>query len=160
LRLNPIESPLTELTVDPELWSHVRVLVEQDQWEKIPADVVIFVEDRVRKWSGNPRVRDGAMTGQTLMGNAFGEAGELRLGAQSSEWQGWRSLGTGLVQAIGNVDRHHIQRRPDARRYALGVLGLGSLLLTQLRYEHSELIERRERSEPSTGDDDAGEPVG
>jgi hypothetical protein len=47
----------------------------------------------------------------------------------------------GFAQAMGNVDRHRIQQRQDARRYAIGVFGLGSLLLTQLRYEHSDLIE-------------------
>lgn len=50
----------------------------------------------------------------------------------------------GFAQALGNVDRHRIQKRDDARRYAIGVLGVGSLLLTQLRYEHSEVIEDAE----------------
>ena len=45
----------------------------------------------------------------------------------------------GFAQAIGNVDRHRIQSRSDAKKYAIGVLGLGSLLLTQLRYEHPAL---------------------
>lgn len=31
-----------------------------------------------------------------------------------------------------------------AQRYAIGVLGLGSLLLTQLRYEHGDLIEEQQ----------------
>ena len=47
-------------------------------------------------------------------------------------------LGMGFAQALSNVDRHHIQDRDDARRYAIGVLGLGSLLLTQLRHEHAD----------------------
>ncbi|MGP6175356.1 TIGR02391 family protein [Corynebacterium sp. A21] len=58
-----------------------------------------------------------------------------------ARFEGWRSLAMGFTQALSNVDRHRLQRRDDARRYAIGVLGLGSLLLTQLRYEHSELIE-------------------
>ncbi len=33
-----------------------------------------------------------------------------------------------------------IQKRGDAKRYALGVLGLGSLSLTQLRYEHGDIL--------------------
>lgn len=138
-------NPLDELSIDPELWEHVRVLVEGDDWGKIPPTVVIFVEDKVRRWAGEPKAKgDAAMNGQTLMATALGDAAELRLGAQSSEWQGWRSLATGLVQAVGNVDRHRIQQRADGRRYALGVLGLGSLLLTQLRYQHSDLIAERE----------------
>jgi len=46
----------------------------------------------------------------------------------------------GLAQAIGNVARHRIEKRPDARAYALGVLGTGSLLLTQIRWEHEDLV--------------------
>ena len=48
----------------------------------------------------------------------------------------WLALGIGFTAALGNADRHRIQQRDDARRYAVGVLGVGSLLLTQLRYEH------------------------
>ena len=50
----------------------------------------------------------------------------------------------GFAQALGNVDRHRIQSRDDAQRYAIGVLGLGSLLLTQLRHEHGDLIEEQQ----------------
>ena len=49
----------------------------------------------------------------------------------------------GFAQALGNVDRHRIQSREDAQRYAIGVLGLGSLLLTQLRHEHGDLLHPR-----------------
>jgi hypothetical protein len=38
--------------------------------------------------------------------------------------------------AVRNVATHRIDLRDDAKRYAMGVLGAGSLLLTQLRYEH------------------------
>jgi len=48
----------------------------------------------------------------------------------------------GLAQAVGNVDRHRLQNRADAKRYAIGVLGVGSLLLTQLRFEHDEIIQQ------------------
>jgi hypothetical protein len=41
---------------------------------------------------------------------------------------------------VGNVDRHRIQRRPDQRPYVMGVLGLGSLLLTQVRREHPDRV--------------------
>lgn len=44
----------------------------------------------------------------------------------------------GFTQALGNVDRHNIQKRADAKRYAFGVLGVGSLILTQLRHQHGE----------------------
>jgi len=120
----------------PELWAHVRGLVEAEDWGKIPSQVAIFVEDRVRRWSGEAN----KTVGKTLYATALADAGVLRLGSMGSEWEGWRMLGMGLAQAIGNVDRHRIEKRPDARQYAIGALGLGSLLLTQLRYEQSPAI--------------------
>lgn len=47
-----------------------------------------------------------------------------------------------MFGAAGNVGRQNIQERSDVKRYALGVLGLGSLLLTQLRYQYSGRLER------------------
>ncbi|MDF2093614.1 TIGR02391 family protein [Knoellia sp. 3-2P3] len=134
------DDPVDERAFDAELWDHVRGLVETDDWDKIPSTVCTFVEDKVRTWADM-----GTDTyGKGLYGAAMGDAGELRMGKGKGEWEGWRALGIGYAQAIGNVDRHRLQRRSDARRYAIGVLGLGSLLLTQLRYEHQDLIEERE----------------
>jgi hypothetical protein len=139
------ESPLDEASMDPELWVHVQGLIADEDWTKIPAAVAIFVEDKVRRWAGDPRQSNGAVTvGKSLYAIALNNSGPLRLGGQESESEGWRSLGTGLAQALGNVDRHRIQRRSDAKRYAMGVLGLGSLLLTQLRYEHPARVEESE----------------
>lgn len=50
------------------------------------------------------------------------------------------SSGMGFAQALSNVDRRRIQKRDDVKRYAIGVLALGSLLLTQLRHEHQEIL--------------------
>ena len=111
----------------------------------MPASVAIFVEDRVRSWAADPRKSGGAaMVGKSLYAAALNDSGPLRLGRQSTQWEGWRSLGVGLAQPIANVDRHQIQVRDDVRRYAMGVLGLGSLLLTQLRYEHPAAIKDAE----------------
>jgi len=75
------------------------------------------------------------------MGRVFSDESDWRLGSRASEREGWRAFATGFALALSNVDRHRIQRREDAQRYAIGVLGLGSLLLTQMRHEHGELIE-------------------
>jgi hypothetical protein len=136
--------------IDPELWAHVQGLINADDWAKVPAAVAIFVEDKVREWAGDPRQPNGeVLIGKSLYAVALKDEGPLRLGGQASEREGWRSLGTGLAQAVGNVDRHRIQRRADVKCYAMGVLGLGSLLLTQLRYEHLAQIQKAE-SLPST----------
>jgi hypothetical protein len=136
------DEPVDFRSFDPELWEHVKQLVEDDDWGKVASQTAIFVEDRVRTWAGDPRSGKGdSLVGRELMGRVLSDESDWRLGSRAAEREGWRALGTGFAQALSNVDRHNIQRRDDARRYAIGVLGLGSLLLTQLRHEHGELIE-------------------
>lgn len=106
----------------------------------VASQTAIFVENRIRGWAGNPQGRDGNLVGKALYTYVFGDVSDYRLGRQASEREGWRALGVGFAQALSNVDRHRIQKRDDAKRYALGVLGLGSLLLTQLRYEHGDIL--------------------
>jgi|GEM_PF-1848621 len=136
LASNAADEELSPENFDPDLWTHVQGLVDAEDWGKVPSQVAIFVEDKVRRWSGEAN----KTVGKTLYANALADNGTLRLGSMASEWEGWRFLGMGLAQAIGNVDRHRIENRPDARRYAMGALGLGSLVLTQLRYEQSPTI--------------------
>ena len=143
LRLTVDEmEPADARSFDPDLWEHVKRLVEHEDWGKVASQTAIFVEDRIRQWSGDPKnSRGDSMVGKDLMGRVFSDESDWRLGSRAAEREGWRSLATGFAQALSNVDRHRIQCRDDARRYALGVQGLGSLLLTQLRYEHGDLIE-------------------
>jgi hypothetical protein len=132
--------------IDRELWAHVQKIVESADWQNLPAAVAIFVESKVRAWSDLGR----DTYGKVLYQKAFADDGELRLGGTRGEWGGWRALATGLATAVGNSDRHHIQQRDDMERYAMGVLGLGSLILTQVRHQHAEIIaERDATSTPS-----------
>jgi len=136
------DEPIDERAFDPDLWEHVKGLVEEEDWGKVAAQTAIFVEDQLRAWTGDPKDKNGgSLYGKGLFAEVLRDEGDWRLGATQSERDGWRALGTGFVQAIGNVDRHHRKQRPDTRRYAVGVLGLGSLLLTQMRHEHGDLIE-------------------
>lgn len=125
---------------DSELWDHVKHSVEEERWEQVASATATFVEDKVRRWADNPTDdRGGRLYGQTLFAHAFADGGPLVLGSQANERTGWRNLAIGFTAALGNVDRHNIQDRDDLRLYALGVLGLGSLLLTQIRHEHAAL---------------------
>jgi hypothetical protein len=133
--------PLDVRAYDPELWEHVKGLVQDEDWGKVASQTAIFVENHVREWAGNPTDKRGEpLYGNVLWQTILADDSEFRLGQRSAEWQGWRSLGIGFSLALRNVDVHRIQKRDDAKRYAVGVLGLGSLLLTQLRYEHSEIL--------------------
>ncbi len=124
-----------ESSYDPALWAHVRGLVQDEDWGKVASQAAIFVEDRLRRWAG----LDGNTYGIKLYAQVLAPDGDLRLGSRAGEYEGWRNLGTGFALAIGNVERHNLHERPDARRYAIGVLGLASLMLTQVRYQHREL---------------------
>lgn len=122
---------------DPELWEHVEPFVAMEAWATIPREVTVFVEDWCRKRAGTPRHKTGAkLVGKDLFAHVLGDQSELKLGTQASEHEGWRFLGMGLAQAIGNQQRHNLENRPDAEQFAWGVVGLGSLLLGELRQEH------------------------
>ena len=53
----------------------------------------------------------------------------------ASERQGCQQLATGFALALRNPSGHQIRNRSDAERYALGVLGMASLLLTEIQHE-------------------------
>lgn len=122
---------------DPELWRHVERLIEDQDWEKVASSTAIYVEHTIRSWAGQPTNKKGeTLVGKALMASVFADDSPWRLGNQRGEHEGWRSLAIGFTQATSNVDRHHIQQRDDAQRYAMGVLGVASLLLTQFRHTH------------------------
>ncbi len=131
--LVPTESAAGRDSVDPELWAEVAHLVEGEQWPQVASQTAIFTESKIREWTGS----GDSDIGQQLINVALHPStGMLTLGRTNGEKEGWHRFGLGIVGALGNVDRHRIQNRPDLKRYALGVLGAASLLLTQLRYEH------------------------
>ena len=142
LQLMGGDEPVDEHAFDPELWAHVKTEVEDGEWGKVASQTAIFVENHIRTWAGEPKDRNGNnLVGKQLYLEVFADSSAYRLGKQTGEFEGWRFLGMGFAQALSNVDRHRIQKRDDAKRYALGVLGLGSLLLTQMRYEHDDILE-------------------
>ncbi|MFJ9663633.1 TIGR02391 family protein [Streptomyces sp. NPDC101219] len=133
------DDAVDETAFDPDLWAHVQTHVQNEDWQAVASQTAIFVEDRVRQWCGDPKDRDGkTLVGKGLFAKVLANDGKFRLGKEAGEWEGWRGIGMGFTQALGNVDRHNIQKRADAKRYAFGVLGVGSLILTQLRHQHGE----------------------
>lgn len=127
------EGPVAdEAGIDHELWEHVAPEVLSQAWGKAAREAVIFTEDRNRRWAGRPVTE----VGKDLAVAIFGTNGEYRMGLADGEKQGWQFLAQGIAQALRNADTHRIQNRVDHRRYAMGVIGACSLLLTQMRYEH------------------------
>ncbi|MDQ3762974.1 MAG: TIGR02391 family protein [Actinomycetota bacterium] len=135
-----------EAGIDPELWEHISSEIRTEAWGKVASQAVIFTEDRIRKWAGRPV----GEVGKDLAVAIFGKSGQFQMGKTDGEMQGWQLFAQGIAQALRNVDAHRIQNRPDHKRYALGLVGACSLLLTQMRYAHSN---RFRDTTPATSDD-------
>lgn len=135
-RLAPATDPFADATIDPELWGHVRGLIESKDWEKVAREAAVFVEDKLRNWAGVPPSVTGSVN---VFKAAIGASGfQLPKAGPASEQQGWQQLATGFALALRNPSGHQIKNRSDAERYALGVLGMASLLLTELRHEYGD----------------------
>jgi Protein of unknown function (Hypoth_ymh) len=127
---------MTEEGIDLELWEHVRNVFETDEWGKVARESLIFTEDWIRSRAGRPH----SEFGEKLMVAVFGDDGDYRLGMTDPERQGWQLLAMGVSKALRNADTHRIQKRADLKLYAVGVMGMCSLLLTQIRYEHANRL--------------------
>jgi Protein of unknown function (Hypoth_ymh) len=120
-------------TLDHDLLTRVDHVFRVEDWTAVASLAATFVEDRFRVWTG----LDQNAFGVNLMTKVLHpDTGVFPLGTAAAEREGWHQLGRGFMTACSNVDRHRIQSRDDLRRYAVGVLGTASLLLTQLRYQH------------------------
>ena len=139
-----------EAGVDPELWEYISSDLRGEAWDKVARSAVVFTEDRLRKWANRPPHE----VGDRLAVAIFGDRGDYRLGIVDGEKTGWQLFAQGTAMALRNVDTHRIQERPDLKRYALGVVGACSLLLTQMRYLHGN---RFYDTSPSTPDIEATE---
>jgi Protein of unknown function (Hypoth_ymh) len=98
-------------SVDPELWEHVHQLVESEQWAQVASQTAIFDESKVRQWAGLPDSKFGK---DLMVAVLKPGAGLFPLGRTAGEREGWLSLGIGITMAVGNADRHRIQKRDDA----------------------------------------------
>lgn len=135
LDADELQPPPEAQWIHSGLWRHVDTLVLASEWEKVVSQACIFFEDWVRRKAGLPN----HVVGLDLMTAAFGATeAPLTLGGglPAGEGQGWTLLAKGLALAIRNPAGHRIEERSDAERYAMGVLGLVTLLMTQVEQEH------------------------
>lgn len=136
-RRMPVTDPFGGSTIDPELWIHVQGLIAAADWEKVAREAAVFVEDKLRQWAKVPSSVTGSVN---VFKAAVGPNGFVlpKNTAQSSEQQGWQQVAAGFALALRNPSGHQINHRSDAERYALGVLGMASLLLTEVRHEYGD----------------------
>ena len=99
-------------------------------------EAAVFVEDKLRNWASVSQSVTGSVN---VFKGAIGPSGfVLPKVGPSSEQQGWQQLAVGFALALRNPSGHQVRHRSDAERYALGVLGMASLLLTELRHEYGD----------------------
>lgn len=118
---------------EADLYEHVRVLVEHEQWEKIPREAAVFIEDRLREWT-----RPAEAQGRGSVDIFKLAVAKFPLGATAGERQGWQQLFTGFVLAIRNDAGHKLSNRAEMKRHAIAILGTASLLLGQIRHQHGD----------------------
>jgi hypothetical protein len=131
-----LSTDLLAATIDPDLWEHVGDLVRLQKWAQLASQCAIFLESTLRAWlapTSDPYL--------ALAAKAFSpKTGRFVLGANASEQDGWFRIAHGIGAALRNVDAHRVQRRDDGAQYAMGVLGIVSLLLTQTKQRYPELV--------------------
>ena len=123
--------------IDPELWDHVNTLVRSNDWNKVPVVVAAFLENKLRTWANiGPQTKGST----EVFKQAIGARGYFPLGDtdDSSEVQGWSQLSVGFALAIRNSAAHGEVKERYAKQYAFGVIGLASLIITELKDKYGD----------------------
>jgi hypothetical protein len=120
--------------IDQHLRARLHHALSVEDWTGAASLTATYVEDKLRTWSG----LDTDHFGTNLMTRIFKpDNGLFPLGKSMAEREGWHQLARGFAAACSNVDRHRIQKRTDLKSYTFGVIGVASLLITQMKHEHS-----------------------
>jgi hypothetical protein len=126
---------LDATSIEPDLWDYVVGLVEIEQWEMVPRQAAVFIEDKLREWTKPPESQSRSST--EVFKFAVSET-KFALGHNSSEQQGWQQLFAGFAMAIRNDAGHKLGDRAEAKRHAIAVLGTASLLLGEIRHRYGD----------------------
>ena len=121
--------------IETDLFEHVRVLVENEDWEKVPREAAVFVEAKLREWA---RPSEAQGRGSVEVFKLAPSDAKFPLGGTASERQGWKQLFAGFALAIRNDAGHKLGNRTAMKRHAIAVLGTASLLLGQIRHEYGD----------------------
>lgn len=124
-------SIIDSTVIDPALWDHVAGLCESGEWEKLPIQTSVFLENMLRTWTDVPPTTNSL--------EVFSKALEyFPLGDTPGEANGWNLIARGFALGIRNRSGHRLHDRDDIKRYAFGVLGSASLLLTEIKRRHGD----------------------
>jgi hypothetical protein len=120
-------------TVDPDLWAYIGRVVGIGDWAHAASGACVFLEEQLRSRAPRPHLE-----APPLVADLFRAGGPLELGDNPGQRDGWASLVRGLLMGPRNRVQHRIDpRAPDElRRYAAGIIGTVSLILTELRSRH------------------------
>ncbi len=123
-----------DAVIDPGLWHHVADLVAIEKWDAVVINCMVYVEDMLRRLGGRTVTEHGLSLVATVL---HPRTGSHPLGGKGhpEEAGGWHQLALGLFKAVRNAAGHRLDPSVDAR-YAFGVVGTASLLLTQMSRDH------------------------
>lgn len=130
-----LNTDLLAATIDPDLWEHVGDFIRLQKWTQLASQCAIFLESTLRAWLAPTSEPYPALAAKAFLP----KTGRFVLGTSANEQDGWFRIAHGVGAALRNVDAHRVQRRDDAAQYAIGVLGVVSLLLTQTKHRYPEL---------------------
>lgn len=132
--------PMDVTTTDPDLWEYVGNLITNGDWAHVGSAACRFLEHQVRSWAGATSEADAP----GLVAGLFGRGADLALGDNEGQRQGWESIIRGMLMGPRNAVQHGIDgRHPDElRRFAAGVVGAATMILTEIRSRHPQRFEQ------------------
>lgn len=75
------ETQVDSSAYDMGLWDHVKHSVDEERWDQVASGAAIYLEDKVRRWAGDAKNKDGGrLVGKELFVRALSPGGPLVLG--------------------------------------------------------------------------------
>lgn len=155
LRLEPPPAPSPdEHWIPPRLWTYIQSTVEAARkskaptdWGKVTRDACVFLEDEIRKRSGDQsRCSRQDLAAKALKSNG----GTLRMNKDSFVQDAWMRFVQGIFGAFSNPGVHTI--RKHSASFAMGVVGAVSVVLDTFDSELGPLETTRDFESPKETD--------
>jgi hypothetical protein len=130
----PSAAATDSLGIDAGLWDFIKGAADPGEWDHVASGAVRYVEHHLRAWAEASSEADAP----GLVNALFGKGAPLALGDNEGQRQGWESIIRGFLMGPRNEVQHGISDRDDLHRFASGVLGTASLILTEVRRRYPD----------------------
>ena len=139
---------------DPGLWSEVASLVEIEHWDAVAQRATVYLETELRRLGGLGRDHIGQALVTAVL---HPRTGSHPLSNDEAEAGGWHQVALGYFTTVRNNTNHGHVTDLDMR-YAMGIVGATSLLLTQVAIAHPGSGARPPRDRRNEADPRGGSP--